>query len=79
MSDPTPLHWPRYLEPIDCWLCAGIFEPPCPFHPEATPASVLHAGFRRYANEVVRSGHQRRLAENTDGPGSTPGRQHTTP
>lgn len=49
MSAPTSeeLPWPGYQAAIDCWLCDGQFDPPCPFHPDATPASVLLDGLRR--------------------------------
>lgn len=37
MSGYTPddgsVRWGPYVSGLDCDICAGIFDPPCPYHP----------------------------------------------
>lgn len=54
---------PEYLDAGECWLCDGIFDPPCPYHPDATPASVLIDGYRKWIIDLVWFQRRRSIEE----------------
>lgn len=45
--------WGPNVEPWDCDLCGGLYDPPCPFHPEASPLYVLVAGLKAWASALA--------------------------